>query len=101
MSAYLVCRVEIRDLEAYSKYTALTPDIIARHGGRFLVRGGDIQTLEGEPFEGRLVIVEFPDTAAVNAFYNSPEYQAAKAIREPVSTANFIVAPGVVAASPV
>jgi uncharacterized protein (DUF1330 family) len=95
MSAYLVCWVEVRDPEAYAKYAAKTPSVIARHGGRFLVRGGDIQTLEGAPFGGRLVIVEFPNAAAVSAFYDSPEYQAARAIREPVSTARLFVAPGV------
>jgi uncharacterized protein (DUF1330 family) len=95
MTAYLVCWVDVRDLETYSKYTAQTPGIIAQYGGRFLVRGGEIQILEGEAFEGRLIIVEFPSVAAANRFYNSPEYQAAKAIREPASTARFVVATGV------
>ena len=95
MPAYLVCRVEVRDMETYAKYAAHSPGIVAQHGGRFLVRGGEIQALEGEPFDGRLVIVEFPNAAAAKAFYNSPEYQAAKAIREPVSSAQFLVAAGV------
>lgn len=94
MPAYLVCRVTVHDPETYSKYTAITPGVIARHGGRFLVRGGEVETLEGEPFSGRLVIVEFPNAAAAKEFYNSPEYQAAKAIRDPVSDAQFLVAAG-------
>ena len=95
MSAYLVARVEIDDPEAYGAYTAKSPAIIERFGGRFLARGGALETLEGEDFHGRLVIVEFPDLQAARSFYFSPEYQEARAIRMPVSKAQFVVIEGV------
>jgi uncharacterized protein (DUF1330 family) len=95
MSAYLVCWIDVRDLETYFKYAAQASSIVAQYGGRFLVRGGEVQTIEGEPFEGRLVVVEFPSVAVANLFYNSPEYQAAKSIREPVSTARIVLVSGV------
>jgi uncharacterized protein (DUF1330 family) len=94
MSAYLICRVQVRDPATYSQYTALSPQIIAEHGGRFLARGGTVETLEGEAFEGRVVVVEFPSIEAIKAFYHSPAYQTAKKLRDPVSDANFIVVAG-------
>ena len=94
MAAYIIGRINIHDAEGYARYTALSPGIIARHGGRFLVRGGAVETLEGEPFESRLVVLEFPSLEAARTFYASAEYQAAKAIRQPVSDGQFIVVEG-------
>jgi len=95
MSAYLIALVDIRDPEAYRAYAARTPAIIAKYGGRLLVRGGETATLEGEPFSGRLVIVEFPTLEHVKEFYASPEYRDAKLLREGVSTARFLAAQGI------
>ena len=95
MTAYLIARVQIRDPETYSQYAARTPAIIAKHGGRFLVRGGLTETLEGDTTEGRLVVVEFPSLDAARAFYHSPEYQEARDIRVPVSDAHFAIVAGV------
>jgi uncharacterized protein (DUF1330 family) len=95
MSAYLFARVVIRDRDTYAKYVALVPPIAAKFGGEFIVRGGASKCLEGEGFEGRLVAVRFPSVAMAEAFYNSPEYTAAKAIRIPVSDAEFMVVEGV------
>lgn len=95
MTAYLVCMVDVRDAEVYAAYAAKTPDIIARHGGRFLARGGRVQTLEGEGFDGRFVILEFPDADAARTFYNSADYEAARAIRAPVSSGRFYLVEGV------
>lgn len=95
MSAYLIVRVNIRDLNVYKQYTAKSPDIIAKYGGRFLARGGDVETLEGDAFEGRVVLVEFPDMETARNFYNSDDYQAAKLIRSPVSDAQFLIIEGV------
>jgi uncharacterized protein (DUF1330 family) len=95
VTAYLIARVQIRDMETYSQYAARTPAIIAKHGGRFLVRGGLTETLEGDTTEGRLVVVEFPSLDAARAFYHSPEYQEARDIRVPVSDAHFAIVAGV------
>ena len=95
MPAYLICTVRVDDPDTYKKYTARTPDIIARHGGRFLVRGGPVETLEGEEFSERLVVVEFPDLETARAFYASPEYQDVMVFRQASSEARFILADGV------
>ena len=76
MSAYLVCMVRVDDPETYKRYTAETPAIIAKHGGRFLVRGGAVENIEGPPFGDRLVIVEFPSFEQAVACYEDEEYQA-------------------------
>ena len=95
MPAYLIAQVQIRDLAIYKQYTAQSPAIIAKHGGRILARGGATEILEGDTHERRVVIVEFPSMAAAKEFYESPEYQAAKKIRTPISEASFVIIEGV------
>jgi uncharacterized protein (DUF1330 family) len=95
MSAYLIATVRVDDTETYKKYTAQTPAIIAKHGGRFLVRGGPVETIEGKPFGDRLVVLEFPSADAVKTFYASPEYEEVKKIRQAASEATFLLAEGV------
>ena len=75
MPAYVVATMTVEDPATYRRYTDRTPAIVARHGGRFLTRGTPVETLEGEPFTDRLVIVEFPDARAARAFYDDPLYQ--------------------------
>jgi uncharacterized protein (DUF1330 family) len=95
MPAYLIAEIQVRDAATYGEYTARTPSIIAKFGGRFIVRGGAVQTLEGESRHPRIVIVEFPSVQAARAFYDSPEYQAAKDIRTSASDARFRIVAGV------
>lgn len=95
MSAYLIAMVRVDDPETYKKYTAKTPDIIARHGGKFLVRGGEVEALEGEPFRDRLVVLEFPSKEHVQNFYQSPEYQEIVKYRHDSSESRFLLADGV------
>ncbi len=95
MSAYLVCTVRVDDPETYKLYTAQTPALIARHGGRFLVRGGPVETLEGPPFGDRLVVIKFPSAKAARALYESAEYREAMAYRQASSEATFLLAEGV------
>ena len=94
MTAYLICTVRVDDPETYKEYTARTPALIAKHGGRFLVRGGPVETLEGPPFGDRLVVVEFPSAEAARALYESPEYREAMAFRQASSEATFLLAEG-------
>ena len=94
MPAYMICTMRIHDPETYRKYTALTPPTLARHGGRFLTRGDEVTTAEGEPFGDRMVILEFPDRAAAEAWYNDPDYQAASAFRRAASVGRMILQEG-------
>ncbi len=94
MSIYLISTMTIHDPATYRKYTALTPPTVKRHGGRFLTRGDEVVTLEGEPFEERMVIMEFPDREHVEAWLKDPEYVTAAQYRFAASTGRIIIQEG-------
>jgi uncharacterized protein (DUF1330 family) len=75
MSAYIFARIDVTDLDEYMKYARHTAEIGAKFGGKFLVKGGDFEQLEGEG-RSRHVLIEFPDMDSARAFYNCDEYQA-------------------------
>ncbi len=95
MAAYLLAQVEVSDMQQYRKYTAQTPGIIAKYGGRFLTRGGEVVTLEGAATTNRIVLIEFPSLERVQEFYASAEYQAAKGLRLEAADASFLALDGV------
>ena len=94
MPAYAIVLVDVTDKEQYSKYTQATPTVIAQFGGKFIVRGGETATLEGEEEKRRVVVIEFPSFEQVQAFYQSEEYQRVKKLRSGAATMTFIVADG-------
>jgi uncharacterized protein (DUF1330 family) len=81
MSALLVADVEVMDPEAYAAYRSANPAIVGKFGGRYLAAGGDVCLLEGDFAPRRTIIIEFPDMAALRAFYESPEYADIRPIR--------------------
>jgi uncharacterized protein (DUF1330 family) len=81
MKGYLIVEVEITDPAAYEKYRQIAPPILARHGGRIIVRGGRMEPVEGGWSPKRLVVAEFPSFEQAQAFYHSPEYQKAVQLR--------------------
>jgi len=81
MAAYVIAEVEITNPAGYEPYRPLAGASVAQYGGRFIVRGGDAERLEGPGPAPRLVVIEFPDVAAAKRWYNSPEYQAALPLR--------------------
>lgn len=91
MPAYVVVMMNVEDPETYSKYTARTPATIKRHGGKFLTRGEEITCLEGKQYDGRLVLLEFPSKAHVEAWYADPEYEEAMTFRHASSTMNYLL----------
>jgi uncharacterized protein (DUF1330 family) len=95
MPAYLIVETDIIDPEQYEQYKAAAPAAIEAYGGRYVVRGGEMATLEGEWQPKRVVVVEFPDLAAAKRFYDSPEYQAAKALREGAAQLNMVAVEGI------
>ena len=94
MPAYVVSDVTIRDAAAIETYRSRAADSIAQYGGRYLVRGGAVQPLEGD-WNPRLIIVEFPDMERARAWYNSPEYAAALAVRDAALVRNLVLLDGV------
>ncbi len=74
MSAYLFARIDVTDTEVFADYGRQVGAVISQYGGQFVVRGGAMEFLEGDPDVKRLVVLEFSDMAAAKTFYNSPEY---------------------------
>ena len=96
MSAYVLANVEVHDPLAYTEYTRQVPASLAPFGGRFLVRAGETTTREGNWTPHRVVVIEFPDRAAAEAWYESAAYQAILPIRQRTSTAHlFAILDGV------
>jgi uncharacterized protein (DUF1330 family) len=95
MLAYIIARIQITDWDQYREYTKRTPAAIAAFGGRFIVRGGEVLTLEGPPETGRIVVIEFPSVEQAKSFYNSVEYGQAKKLRIGAATGQFILVEGV------
>ena len=95
MPAYLIVDCEVTDPARYEAYKLLAPPAIARYGGRYLVRGGDVSRLEGDWQPGRVVVLEFPDVATAKRFYDSPEYAAARSVRAGAARMNIVVVPGI------
>ena len=94
MAGYLIARVEVTDPDAYEKYKKLSADAIEKYEGRYLARGGHMETLEGDEESKRVVIVVFPTLEQARAFYNSPEYGKAKTAREGASVGQFVIIDG-------
>ena len=81
MPAYWVARAIVKDPVEYKRYTDLVPDIVTRHGGKVLARGGRYQIMEGPETFHRFVVIEFPTLEQGVACFQSPEYQEAAKFR--------------------
>ena len=90
MPGYVIADVTVTDPETYAGYRALTPGTIQAFDGRFLVRGGDHEVIAGGWAPGRLVLLEFDSPARAAAWYDSPAYVEARAIRQSASTGNMV-----------
>jgi uncharacterized protein (DUF1330 family) len=95
MPAYVIVSVEIHDPVAYEEYKKMTPGSLAPFGGRFIVRGGETEVLEGSWRPPRLVVLEFPDAERARAWWASPEYAEAKALRQRIASTEMLLAVGV------
>ena len=95
MAAYLMAEIDVHDITGYEDYRRRVSATLPAFGGRFLVRGGNTETLEGDWRPQRLVIIEFPNMERARAWWSSPEYEAARAIRQRTAHTRMIVAAGV------
>ncbi len=94
MPAYIVVETDIHDAEQYELYKQASPAAVAAGGGRFIARGGALTVLEGDWQPKRIVLLEFPDMEAAERFYESPEYQDAKRLREGAAGFNMVAVEG-------
>jgi uncharacterized protein (DUF1330 family) len=95
MPAYVIVDIQTTDQERTLRYRELSGPSVARHGGRFIVRGGATRVLEGDWDPERIVVTEFPSMEAARAWYDSSEYREARAVREGAGTYRMIAVEGV------
>lgn len=94
MKAYWIAKVNVDDKEAYAEYAKRVTPALAKYNGKFLVRGGKFEILEGKNEYERNIVVEFPSVDIAKKFYNSKEYQKAKSFRDGKADFNAIVVEG-------
>lgn len=94
---YWIVHIDVADAEAYKAYVPLSSAAVAAHGGRFIVRGGRGETVEGQ-LGPRHVVVEFPSLEAAQAAYRSPEYARALPVRQANAVSSVAIVEGVDAA---
>jgi len=94
MAAYLIAEIDVADAPAYDEYRKQVPTVIAKYGGRFLVRGGTIESKEGGWQPRRLVVVEFPSLDKARTFYHSADYAPLIALRQKASRGKLVLVEG-------
>jgi len=95
VAAYVIAHVDVRDPVRYEDYRRMVTPTLTAYGGRFIARGGAVTILEGDWRPNRLVIVEFPSVERAQAWWNSPEYAPAKALRQATSVGSLVILEGV------
>lgn len=95
MAAYIVVEVDVKDPERYAQYRTMVPASLEIYGGKFLVRGGAVEKLEGDWEPSRFVIIEFESVAQAKRWWDSDEYRQARNLRQATSDAKMIVVEGV------
>lgn len=95
MAAYLVVDIDVTNPAQFEEYKKLAPAAIARYGGRYFIRGGASEAIEGNWKPQRLTVVEFESMDKAKAFYHSPEYQQAIKARLGAATMNMLLVQGI------
>ena len=94
MSAYVIAEIEITDPAAYEEYRKQVPAVIAKYGGRYIVRGGKVEPLEGGWSPKRLAVLEFPRLEQALKWYRSPEYAPLIKLRQKASRGRLVLVEG-------
>jgi uncharacterized protein (DUF1330 family) len=94
MSAYVIVNIAVTEPKGYEEYKRLAAPTVKLYGGRYLVRGGQVEVLEGDWCPARYVILEFPTVQRAREWWDSPEYRPLRAIRQRTAESSLIVAEG-------
>ena len=94
MAVYAVVNVRVTDPVRYEEYRSKAPATIASYGGRYLVRGGALEVLEGEWDPERLVVLEFESIGRLREWYDWPEYAPLKQLRQEAAATQLVVVEG-------
>ena len=95
MTAYMLVDLDVHDSEGFEEYRTAVPALIAKHGGEYIVRGGELEVIEGEWQPNRLVMFRFPDRQAIRNLFDDPEYADLKALRHRVANSIVVAVDGV------
>lgn len=95
MSAYIIVNVDVLNPERYPEYVQSVPPTLAAYGGRFIVRGGNAERLEGTIEPRRVVVIEFENAERARAWWSSAEYAGPKALRQATAKTDMILVEGV------
>lgn len=95
MSAYLVARAHLTDMEKFQHYAANVPDVMKKYGGKPIARDPERVVLEGDDLPGLVAVFEFPDRDAIENFYNDPVYQELKESRKDAGSLHLVAVSGV------
>ena len=95
MSAYVILQITIDDPILYQEYVKMGPPTVSQYGGKYLVRGGKMETVEGDWVPERIVVLEFESMEKAKAWIDSPEYAPARAIRHAAANTRAIIVDGV------
>jgi uncharacterized protein (DUF1330 family) len=94
MPAYVIADITVTDTKAFEEYAKLTPAVLARYGGQFIVRGGNAQALEGEWRPQRLVVMRFDSVEQARRWWSSEEYAPLRKMRQGASQGRLIAVEG-------
>ncbi len=94
MSAFIIAEIDVTDPEGFETYRQLVAPTIEAAGGRYRIRGGRVEVLEGDWRPRRVVVLEFESMAAARSWYESDAYAPAKAIRQRTTTSNVVLVEG-------
>ena len=95
MAAYVIAEVDVNEPTLYDEYRKMVPATVQKYGGRFLVRGGAVDSREGGWNPARFVVLEFPTMEQARKWYASPEYAPALALRRKAASTKLILVEGV------
>jgi uncharacterized protein (DUF1330 family) len=95
MPAYVIANVNVQDAATFEEYRKQVPATIVKHGGRYIVRGGRVERVEGSWNPTRLVVLEFPSMEQARRWYDSEEYREPKALRMTCAMTDVVFADGV------
>ena len=94
MPAYVIVEIQVHDPVKFEEYKKQAPASIAAYGGKYLARGGAVETLDGTWAPERVVLLEFPSMARAREWYNSEQYAEAIRLRHASATSQFILVEG-------
>ncbi len=95
MTAYIILDISVVDLELYKEYMKMGPPTVSLYGGKYIVRGGHVETVEGDWAPNRLVILEFESMEMASAWINSPEYAPARNLRHQAARTQGVIVEGI------